>query len=483
MEQNNNIRYFLYARKSSETEDRQVASIESQVTALREVAGRESLRIVEIFEESQSAKAPGRPVFNKMLERIHKGEASGVICWKLDRLARNPLDGGSISWMLQTGVIQHIQAWDRSYYPTDNVLMMAVELGMANQFVRDLSQNAKRGLKSKAERGWYPAYATLGYMQNPLKQKGEKEIMKDPERFDIVRKVFDLMLTGQYSLPLILEKATNEWGLRNRRGKKVAISTLYRIFGDPFYTGNFEYPKNSGNWYQGKHEPMITQREHDKIQILLGRRDRPRKKKHQFAYTGMLRCGECGAIITAENKVKRNKNGNIHYYTYYHCTFQKDPNCSQRKVTEEKVLEKEVATVLKSIEIPMSFKNWAVDQIRKENEEVTIFQEKTRRERQRCYDMAATKLQRLLDLRIAGEISDVEYTNKKATLTVERDQAKTLLGDLEEGLDNWLERAEQTLNFAHSARANFEKGTPEQRKDIFMALGSNLLLKGQKLEK
>ncbi len=217
---NEKIKYFLYARKSSEAEDRQVASIDSQINELTKIARRDNLEIVAILSESQSAKAPGRPVFNKMIDRIHKGEAQGIICWKLDRLARNPVDGGSINWMLQQGIIKHIKTYERSYYPTDNVLMMSVEFGMANQFIRDLSQNTKRGLRAKAERGWYPTFATLGYMHNPLKRKGEKEIIKDPERFDLVRKMFDLMLTGNYTPPKILEIATNEWGLRSRFGKK-----------------------------------------------------------------------------------------------------------------------------------------------------------------------------------------------------------------------------------------------------------------------
>ena len=159
-QQQEKIKYFLYARKSSEAEDRQVASIGSQIDELTKLAKRENLEIANTFSESQSAKEPGRPLFNEMIDKIHKKEIQGIICWKLDRLARNPVDGGQINWMLQQGIIRHIQTFERSYYPTDNVLMMSVEFGMANQFIRDLSQNTKRGLKAKAERGWYPTFAT-----------------------------------------------------------------------------------------------------------------------------------------------------------------------------------------------------------------------------------------------------------------------------------------------------------------------------------
>jgi len=161
------MKYFLYARKSTDVEDKQVLSIESQLAELQALAKREQLNVVEVFVEKKSAKMPGRPVFNDMMARIQKGEAQGIVCWKLDRLSRNPVDGGQIQWLLQNSVITHIQTHDRAYYPTDNVLMMSVEFGMANQYIRDLSVNTKRGLREKARQGIYPSSAPLGYVNNP----------------------------------------------------------------------------------------------------------------------------------------------------------------------------------------------------------------------------------------------------------------------------------------------------------------------------
>lgn len=136
--------YFLYARKSTDVEDKQVRSIEDQLAVLRTLAKQEGLSIAHEFIEKRSARKPGRPAFGEMMQRIERGEARGIICWKLDRLARNPIDGGQISWFLQQGTIQHIQTHDRSYRPADNVLVMAMEQGVANQYILDLSANTKR---------------------------------------------------------------------------------------------------------------------------------------------------------------------------------------------------------------------------------------------------------------------------------------------------------------------------------------------------
>lgn len=160
------IRYFIYARKSSESEDKQVASVPSQIKELVDLAKQKNFDILDILTEEMSAKAPGRPVFNQMMEDIQHGKAQGVICWKLDRLARNPVDGGQIGWLLQQSIIKHIQTYQREYFPTDNVLMMNLEFGMANQFVIDLSVNTKRGMRNKVNEGWYPHKPPLGYVNN-----------------------------------------------------------------------------------------------------------------------------------------------------------------------------------------------------------------------------------------------------------------------------------------------------------------------------
>src|ERR1700719_395000 len=155
------LKHFIYCRKSSEDDDRQALSIVAQLSEIGILARANNLSVVDTLSESKSAKEPGREVFNDMLRRIEAGEANAILTWKLDRLARNFDDGGRLIGMLQRGVIQEIRTFEKTYLPTDNVLTIAVELGMANQYVRDLSVNIRRGIREKVRRGIFYGKAPL----------------------------------------------------------------------------------------------------------------------------------------------------------------------------------------------------------------------------------------------------------------------------------------------------------------------------------
>ena len=193
-------------------------SIESQEHELLGLAKRLDLNVLKILHESKSAKAPGRPVFAEVLSLLSSGKAQGILVWKLDRLARNPVDGGTISWMLQQGTIQNIKTPERDYFPKDNVLLMAVELGMANQYIRDLSENVKRGNRTKVQNGWLPCFAPTGY----LNDHETKTILPDPDRFDLVQRMYRLVLTGAYTTRQVWEVATKEWNLRTSNAAAAA---------------------------------------------------------------------------------------------------------------------------------------------------------------------------------------------------------------------------------------------------------------------
>lgn len=470
------VRYFLYARKSSENEDKQVASVPSQIEELKKLAQEKEINVVEVFTEEKSAKAPGRPVFSQMIEEIHKGKAEGILCWKLDRLARNPIDGGTISWMLQQSIIRHIQTFQRGYHPTDNVLMMNLEFGMANQFVIDLSANTKRGQRSKIKDGWLPHKPPVGYVNNYYNVPDKPPIYPDPYSFPFMKKLWGIFLEKRCPLDRLFDIA-QDMGFKEDRGVKLTRANFFRLFRNPFYYGAFLW---NGELYQGKHEPMISKAEFDIAQEILSGRSKPRAQIHFFAFTGLIRCAECGAAITAEHKKKRLKNGGVNIHTYYHCTRRIKRDCSEQPVREDD-LENQIRDVIGKITIPPQFREWAIKQLKAEQSQEIIDRDEITKVHRHNLDACTKKLDALFNMRLNEEVGAEEYAKKKDELLKEKQKYEELIGDTQKRVETWLDRADKAFMFAETAKKRFDTGTLEDKKYVLSCLGSNLVLSGKKL--
>ncbi len=479
----NKIKYFVYVRKSTEGEERQALSIPAQKDKLVEMFGHLDIEFVE--DKASAFKPFNRPAFADMLIRLQKGERTGLIAWHPDRLSRNEKDAGEITYMIRTGVIEDLKL---ATYHFDNspegIWMLQMALSQSQYESAKKGRDVKRGLTKKAQMGVYPTQAPVGYINDKYGEKGYKTIHPDPERFDLVRKMFDLMLLGEYTPPRILQIATEEWGLRMRTGKPLSRSNVYLMFSNTFYYGDFEYPVGSGNWYEGVHKPMITRDEYERIQVLLGKKSSPRQKKYNIAYRGPIKCGGCGAMITAEEKVKHQKNGNIHHYIYYHCTRRKDPTCKEPAI-EEKELEKQIARELSKITIPEDFKNWALARLREMNKQEISYRDRIYGAQRREYELCVRKIDNLIDMRANNEITEEEFKNRKNSLTSEKERLQALLKDTDRRVDNWIEIAERGFNFAEKATSTFQKARASNDmdtcKEIFATMGSDLVLKDRML--
>jgi len=392
----------------------------------------EKLTVVREFIERQSAKKPGRPIFNEMVDLIEKGEADGIVCWKLDRLARNPVDSGRISWLLQEGVIQHIQVHDRSFYPTDNVLMTSVEFGMANQFILDLKVNTKRGLQAKAKRGDFPGLAPTGY----LNDSRIKLVAIDKKKSKIVKCVFELYAEGNWRL----EDAVNffaENGIKTKKGKPLHRDQISYLLSNPFYTGLFRY---AGELYEGNHEPIISKELFDKVQAVLAKRCRPKNPESEpQTLCGLIRCGSCGMMITAEHKFKHQLNGNVHEYVYYRCTRKnKTIKCIEPAIREE-ALEGQLTEIMKKYTIPNEWVEKLAKMADKDEQGAAYSTGKRVQELRNEIQTISQKLQRLLDAYLDQDIEQEIYRSEKAELLSRKKSLEEKVGNLQQGAIAWVE--------------------------------------------
>lgn len=470
------IKYVLYARKSTESEDKQVQSIEDQVDAMTEYAEKHGLRIVKKLRESRSAKTPHqRPEFTKMLTMIEDGTANGLICWQLNRLSRNPTESGMLQQLLQDEKILNIQTNDRTYLPDDNAIVFSVDAGMSNQFIRDLMKNVRRGMYSKAEKGWMPGIPPIGYMND----RENKIIVNDPERFELVRKMWDLMLTGTYTVKQISDIAEKDWGLRTikrkRSGNKpLSYSSVYDMFHNQFYKGVLVY---AGKESVGKHNAMVTEAEFDKVQRMIHNAQAARpKNEYIFTFRGLLRCGECGCAYTPQHNIKKQKNGTIREYDYYRCSLKRrDYQCSQTKYAREEKLNEQIKNELSDYTIMPKFYELAIIGLQEMNESNILQQVKVAETQRKAVTAKETELRELGRMRYRGECPDDEfYTTEKKKLEKELKDLQKARTKAEIRAEHWRAEADETFNFARYAEEDFESDILENKRKVLVKLGQNL---------
>lgn len=353
MEQENIIvNYCLYARKSTESDEKQALSIESQVKEMMAIAERENLNVIDIRRESHSAKESGsRPVFRELLEDVHRGRYNGILTWAPDRLSRNAGDLGSVVDLMDEKKLTHIRTYGQTFHNSPNEKFLLMILCSQAKLENDnKSINVKRGLKAKVEMGLWPSCAPTGYLNvKDMDKKGYVEI--DPDRGPIIRKMFEKVAYEKWSGRKLYNWLKFDLNFKTASSNKnLSLSNIYLVLQNTFYYGVFEYPRGSDNWYTGKHEPLISKELFDQVQDQIKSQALTARKSKEYAFTKMMICGQCGSGISADEKFKKLKSGDVKRYVYYMCAKSKDVNC-KGCYTEEKILIQEFKKLVDEIGI------------------------------------------------------------------------------------------------------------------------------------
>ncbi|MEZ4179959.1 MAG: recombinase family protein [Candidatus Doudnabacteria bacterium] len=245
---------------------------------------------------------------------------------------------GSIVDLMDGGQLQKIRTYGQEFSNNPNEKFLLMILGSQAKLENDnRGINVKRGLRTRVELGFWPNMAPLGYLnQKRTDRKGV--VIQDPQRALVIKQMFEKVAHEKWSGRKLYHWLRFELNFYTRGNRPVTLSAVYKILQSTFYYGEFEYPRNSGNVYQGRHKPIITKELFDKVQEQLKRNNISRQSK-EFAFTKMFICGKCGSGISAEEKWKELKNGGSNKYIYYSCTRAKDRFCKNKYIREKELID------------------------------------------------------------------------------------------------------------------------------------------------
>ena len=496
----NNLRYIAYVRKSSEDKEKQELSHISQIENIKEKYPH--LNIIKWLEpESRSAFTPGRPIFKQMMNMLENGEADAIVCWHPNRLSRNEIDSAEITYALR-GKLKDLQFCSYNFDNTpEGIMMLQIVMNQGQYQSSKQGVDVSRGLKTKAATGEKPGRVMPGYKKSPILDqygnpvmRGKKivtETVKDPERYDIVKQMWHQFLYERMTPSQIWNHVVSETSYttppykRRKDGlplgnQPMTKSMVYRIFQSDFYLG---YYYHLGVKYDGNYKPMITTEEYQLAQDLLGKKANKRSGGYDYAYAGMIRCGECGCLVQARHNTRFIKSKNKYVtYVYYYCSRKsiKRP-CTQTVYTQVEDIERNIQAELDKYTIIPEFKDLALT-ILKQNHKDEV------KDRSKLYEKLVkqrTALRKEIDELVRNlnkeQIDEDDYNRIRSNLKTELAQVDDLLRKTERRAENYDELNERAFSFSVHAKERFASGSVGTKRDILKSLGQQLTLKDNHL--
>lgn len=486
------FRYALYARKSDEDTKLTEKSIGEQLDLWRTLGAQHGYIIAREFEESKSAKVPGvRPCYNEMMRLIEKGQINAILCWNINRLVRNMKEGGALAQLLVEGKLREIRTPSECYKPGDNILPLVVQAATSTQYSLDLAQAVLRGMDGHFQRGGLNYRARQGYRneRDPLNlERGI--VVPDGDRFTLMRKAWDMLLTGAYTPVQVVTVLNDDWHYRTRKtakggGQPLTRSAAYKLFKDPFYAG---YVRYKGQLRKGQHPPMVTEEEFQAVQTLLrtdtgeasqgaglyrGTGATQRRCRQEFAFTGLMRCGECGQQITAERHCLRGK-----VYVSYHCA-NSYGRCTKKGLSEAQV-EAEIVRLLTRLTLDEPLCQIALQNIARSLETKRGDAQAVSAQQERALDEIERQLTNLETMWLQGLMTDpARYQKREGELTAQKNKLAQEAQQSRRAWEQMRQNAQRATQYVCLARSHFLVAEAARKRAIAKALGTEYLFFGR----
>jgi site-specific DNA recombinase len=385
---------FSYARVSSREQEREGYSIPAQRKLLAGYARTRGFSIKREFIDIESAKNPGRKEFTNMLHLLETdGSCRIVLVEKTDRLYRNRTDALAFEALIEKRNVEiHLVKEGRiigKESRSQDKFMHDIHVAVAKHYVENLKEEVKKGMREKAEEGIYPGRAPIGYRNNSL----TRSIDVDPERAPMVKRIFELYASGEHSLLTLRSAVLNEIGLRLSR------SYFETILKNRFYLGYFVW---QGVEYKGTHQSLISGHLFDRVQDVIAGRNKPKHRKHAFAFAGLLRCAHDGCTVTAE--LQKGK------YVYYRCSHGRG-KCALPYMREQEVSDR-MGELLKDIYVPEMVAHTIVDSLQSDSADAEAERQKRIAGTQQRLVALRARIDQMYEDKLDGKVNEEFWTRK-----------------------------------------------------------------------
>ncbi len=450
---------FAYTRVSTLKQGEGV-SLEAQRDAIAAYAEAHDIAITQWFEEKETAAKKGRPLFNKMISDLKRKKADGLVIHKIDRSARNFTDWAKIGELADSGFQIYFVTESLDFGSRGGRLVADVQAVVAADYIRNLREECIKGMNGRLKQGLYPWAAPLGYLNNG----GGQAKTPDPVRAPLIKQVYELYATGNYSYRSIVPEA-NRMGLRNHQGKPVTKQTVEKILRNPFYAGIIAV-KSSSKTYAGIHLPIVSVDLFQKVADVRNGRDSKKSTKHNHLFRGLFRCGHCKDAMIAE----RQKG-----IVYYRCHRRE---CATKTIRED-LIDEEISALLKRFTLTDENISWLQKELTAyiEAQGANDVSDRAPLELAKLKGRLSSLTDKLIDDLIDAEI----YSEKKAQILLEQKRWETLASKSDDR-EIKLQRLDQFLERAKSLYSNYQNADPNEKREIVKSATSNRLVFKKKLE-